>query len=337
MQERESQSKWYNLRGYAIQIKCNDRSWLESVSRFLRMSAALATTPHLSLDLRLIDADEADHLLPLPDLGWRIPEVTLLLNRPVVVKSYLGESEQWSDYEGYARTYVDYEHGVARVLLFRDHDIIPHYADLLFAYNLINQLMVRYEFFSVHASCVELAGAGIMLSGNSGRGKSTSIFALLQQGFKVLSDERVLLYRSEQGFRGYSISDVIKVREGARERFFPALQKKYAYASIDDEHYYKCETIVPGGWTADTVIQHFLVINQSGVPQSRLSRINPARVVGEFFPVTMKAYENKAAAAKKFHFLMDFLSSIPCYQLDFGTDMRYFAALLKALTEGQAP
>ncbi len=335
MIQQDLQVKWYDLSGYTICIKCNQGQWLDRFSRFLNIPEGRAGAPHLSLDLQVVEAEKVDRLMPLPEAGLKIPDFTLLLNRPIAMHTYQGESEQWSDYEGYARTNVDYAHGTATVLLLRNNDIKPLYTDMLFTYNLINQLMGKYDYFAVHASCVQFNGAGIILSGNSGRGKSTAVFALLQHGFKVLSDERILLYSADEGYRGCSISDVIKVREAARQLFFPALVPEQAYDSIDDEHYYKCDIITPGKWLADSGINYFLVINQSGTPQSRLIKINPIRAVGEFFPVTMKAYDFKEAATKKFNFLMDFLSSVPCYQLDFGTDMSRFAALLQSLTEGR--
>ena len=333
MTHQDSQIKWYELSGHTICIKCNQPEWLKRISDFLSMPEGQGGTAHLCLDLQVVEAEYVDRLMPLPEAQLKIPDFTLRLNRHVTMHTYLGNTEQWTDYEGYARTYVDYLHGTAKVLLFSHNDILSLYTDLLFANNLITQLMIKYNYYSVHASCVQFNGNGIMLSGNSGRGKSTAIFALLQHGFKVLSDERVLLYHSDNGYRGCSISDIIKIREKARKLFFPALLPEKAYATIDDDHYYNCRTISPGSWLADTRINNFLVINQSGTPQSRLIRINPTRVVGEFFPVTMKPYESKPAAIKRFNFLMDFLSSVPCYQLEFGTDMDRLEALLQSQLE----
>lgn len=333
MAPQDIQIKWYDLSGYTICIKCNQPEWLKRISRFLSLPEGRGGNAHLFLDLQVVEAEYVDHLMPLPDPELKIADFTLLLNHPVTMHTYLGDTEQWTDYEGYARTYVDYLNGTAAVLLFSHNDITPLYTDLLFIYNLINQLMIKYNYFSVHASCVQFNEIGIMLSGNSGRGKSTAIFALLQHGFKVISDERVLLYHCDDGYRGCSISDIIKIREEARKLFFPAMLPEKAYATIDDEHYYNCRTIRPGSWLRDTRVNNFLVINQSGTPQSRLLKINPTRVVGEFFPVTMKAYENKKTVTQKFNFLMDFLSSVPCYQLEFGTDMGRFASLLQSLAE----
>lgn len=327
--------RWYDLSGHTIRIQCQHDPLLEGLGSYLKIPLGGAGKAHLSLDLRVADSAQLEQLLPLPTTAAQLPDFTLLLNRPVTVRSFRGETEQWNDYQGYARTYIDFTRASARVVLIAANDILPLYSDMLFTYNLINQLMMQYDHYAVHACCVESSGTGIMIAGNSGRGKSTAVFALLQQGFKVLSDERILLYQRDRDYRGYSISDIIKVRETARNSFFPDLSTHKAYGSIEDEHYFRCDSITPDGWLADTEIQYFLVINRTGTRDSHLAPINPTRAVGEFFPVTMKAWETREAATKKFNFLMDFLSATPCYQLDFGTDMKQFAELLLGLAKGR--
>lgn len=336
MGQEDNLVRWYELLGHTIRIQYQRGPLAEDLGKYLNIPAGQACRPHLSLDLQVVDAAQVDQVLPLPKTAEQLPEFTLLLNRPVIIRSFRGITEQWNDYQGYARSYIDFARAEAQVVLIADNDILPLYTDMLFTYNLINQLMLQFDRYAVHACCVECHGSGIMISGNSGRGKSTAVFALLQQGFKVLSDERILLYYRDSAYRGCSISDIIKVRETAREQFFPDLPTDKAYGSIEDEHYFRCDAITPGGWLADCEVKHFLVINRTGQRDSSLAPINPTRAVGEFFPVTMKAWETREAATKKFNFLMDFLSATPCHQLDFGTDMVQFAGLLRGLAEGRA-
>jgi hypothetical protein len=327
-------TKWYKLSGYNLCIQYSP-GLAGELGGYLNIAPAEAGKSHLNLDLRSIDPGQLDQYLPLPAQAEQIPDFTLLLNRPVTVRSFRGDNEQWNDYQGYARSYVSSTDASARVVILAGHDILPLYTDMLFTYNLVNQLMGCYDHFAVHAACVDHQGAGIMISGNSGRGKSTAVFALLQRGFKILSDERVLISKLNERYWGCSVSDIIKVREAARERFFPDLPMEQAYGSIEDEHYFRCSAITADSWRSHTEIKYFLVINRSDTRYSSLTPINPTRAVGEFFPVTMKAWENREAAAKKFNFLMDFLSALPCYQLDFGTDMTQFADIIRELAEGR--
>ena len=48
----------------------------------------------------------------------------------------------------------------------------------------------------VHASCVALAGRGLLITGASGRGKSTLALQLMALGAELVADDRVALSRS---------------------------------------------------------------------------------------------------------------------------------------------
>ena len=48
----------------------------------------------------------------------------------------------------------------------------------------------------VHASCVDLDGQGVLITGASGRGKSTLALALIGQGARLVADDRVALVRT---------------------------------------------------------------------------------------------------------------------------------------------
>ncbi|MBV7328939.1 hypothetical protein KFU94_11880 [Chloroflexi bacterium TSY] len=52
--------------------------------------------------------------------------------------------------------------------------------------------------FLLHAGVVEKDGQGIIIAGGSGHGKTTLVLALLQHGFKFLSDEMAAIGRSDR-------------------------------------------------------------------------------------------------------------------------------------------
>jgi hypothetical protein len=60
-------------------------------------------------------------------------------------------------------------------------------------------LLRRRHITSLHASCVEICGRGVALSGEAGFGKSTTAAALALQGFPVLSEDIVPLKQAEKG------------------------------------------------------------------------------------------------------------------------------------------
>ena len=73
-----------------------------------------------------------------------------------------------------------------------------------------------------------------------------------------------------------------------------------------------------------------IILKQVDQPESTGRVINPARVVGELFPVTMNP-RNIKSNTEKFDFLTDFLQFVNCYQVDFGYDMDQFAELIEKL------
>jgi len=67
---------------------------------------------------------------------------------------------------------------------------------------IINSLLslLRYRgFFALHAACLVNCGRGFLLVGESGSGKSTLTLALLEQGWRYLSDDSVLLRPTADG------------------------------------------------------------------------------------------------------------------------------------------
>lgn len=335
MKQPWSQKDNYSFHGRTITINCNSQPWIARARELLALSRGCGGDQLIDLTLLDIPAGDVDALLPLPDPQYMVSEVTLLLNEPIPVLTYIQDQQRWQDYAGYGRSWSDRTTGAARVLRFDDNPILPDYASLLFVYNMINYLSSHAGFHEVHASCVDVDGSGILITGNSGRGKSTSVCALLQHGFPVLSDERILLHREGSPFLASSISDMIKIRADAMQRFFPDISADKALFDMAGEYYFKCDTICQNGWKSDVPIKYLLVINQTGRPESRVTPINPSRVVGELFPVTLKPYETPVNMKEKFEFLMDFLQSTPCCQLDFGTDMTAFVETVAAMVRGQ--
>lgn len=87
----------------------------------------------------------------------------------------------------------------------------------------------------VHASCVEIAGAGILLLGASGSGKSDLALRLLDTGARLVGDDRIDL-ASEAGAlvarAPAAIAGKIEVR-GLGILSFPALARSHVRMAVD--------------------------------------------------------------------------------------------------------
>ena len=67
----------------------------------------------------------------------------------------------------------------------------------------------------IHATCVELAGTGILLRGPSGSGKSDLALRLIDGGARLVADDRVMIETDEDGLIASpapSLAGLVEVR-----------------------------------------------------------------------------------------------------------------------------
>jgi hypothetical protein len=324
----------FDLNGVVIAVESNRADWLGALANSISAPAAAeGDRAELTVELLEMEDQEIDALCPLPGDEYKLGENDVFLDQLVRYTGYQRDEAFWQEIGGYARIFIDYGGGRGTIYRRRDRKVInPFFADSFFAVNLMEKMLSSRQFYSIHASCAQVNGRGVIITGPGGRGKSTSGYALARQGHPFLNDERVLLKRREN-YRACSISDLFKLRPEAVDRFFPELASiEPFYLPNPDEFCYKTG-IMPGMERAtECDADILLILKQVDQPGSEARPINPARAVGELFPVTMNLRNNKESI-KKFDFLTDFLHQITCYQIDFGYDMDDFARLVSELTE----
>lgn len=323
--------KYYNVFGTTVELCFNSPRWMESMSYYLSVPCIKSQNKaEIQLALLEISSDEADQYIPLPDDGKKQDEATLQLNRDVPYIRYVKGRQRWTDYAGYGRSWMDFGEGRGKAVRFRDSVINPYYSDIIFGYFGLINLMNKAGFYGIHASCVEVNGKGVVFTGNSGRGKSTAAYALLRRGHPILTDDRLMLVK-RGAYYGISITDYIKLRCNAVHNLFPELSQKPSCRDIDGECHYKVTKIEGLSFIPSTKVYSLVTLEQTGQRRSRLEKTSPARVVGELFPVTMGVYGLNTG--DKFHFIMDFLLSVDCYHVYFGTDMEHFGHIIEELCE----
>ena len=87
---------------------------------------------------------------------------------------------------------MDGELGQAEGYLIRPETLPHNLIEYLFHTALI-ELLRRRGLYSIHATALEQHGRGILIPGNSGRGKTTSFISLLRSGYRYLSDDHPLI------------------------------------------------------------------------------------------------------------------------------------------------
>jgi hypothetical protein len=82
----------------------------------------------------------------------------------------------------------------------------------------LTMLAGRYV-LPLHAACVERAGKGLLLCGNSGAGKSSLAYACARAGWKFLSDDASYLVRNSSGRLVVGNAQRLRMRPSAKELF----------------------------------------------------------------------------------------------------------------------
>lgn len=327
----------FNVNGIIMTVHSNQEGWLEELIK--SVSAPLAdaeSQAELIIELLEMEDMEIEELCPLPGDEYKYEEIKLMLDQLVDLESYQREDQTWQEIGGFARILIDYKQGRGAIYRSRDRQVKnPFFADSFFAVNLMQRVMSCRQFYTIHASCAEVNGRGVIITGPGGRGKSTSGYALARKGHPFLNDEKILLKLQGDSYRACSITDIFKIRQNAIDRFFPELAAAQPIYRPDEEEYCFKTSFMPGMQVAvECNADILLILKQVDQPGSQARQINPARAVGELFPVTMNPRSIKNNM-EKFDFLTDFLQQVTCYQIDFGYDMDKFAQLVEELVSRQ--
>ncbi len=336
MSQKKTIVRNYAFEDISISVTSDNLSWADSFASYLSLTPGESCNNTKSIELTLSETgpEELEQLIPLPAEQFFKREKTLLVDRPIPYRVYAGNGQRWVDFSGFGRSWIDSNNKKARVVRLNNNGISPVYADVIFGYNPLLSLLDEYGYFTVHASCVQVGGRGVLFTGNSGRGKSTAAYAMLRRGHPILADDRILI-KKDASYRALAISDVIKLERAAQQAFFPELRTIKPLHQVNDELYYKITSVGNLPYLNSTPANYLMIFERTATAESRLEQVNPSRVVGELFPVTMGDYSPEVME-KDFNYLMDLLENIQCYQVYFGTDMNHFANCIENLVTGGA-
>jgi hypothetical protein len=287
-------------------------------------------TPDFALEIRGVHPHDIDKQMPLPADQHKKRSGIILVNEKLDYSTYTDGHKHWTDYAGAGRIRLDFSRGSALSLVC-ENSVFPTYQKYLFADHPLDKLFSSRDIFSMHASCASINGKGIAFTGNSGAGKSTAAFALLQKGLPIITDEKLLVLK-DAGYFACSISDIIKVRDDAMSKFFSSPDCGREYDVINGEHYIKLGGSNSTAYQNRVPLKVLCLLEQTGQDKTEIHPVSPTKLVGGLFPVTITAV-NVPFRTAKFHFIMDMLEKIECRLIRFGTDMDDFAAKVEKLAE----
>jgi hypothetical protein len=163
----------------------------------------------------------------------------------------------------------------------------------------------RPDLLWLHAAAVERDEGALVISGTSGRGKSTLSTRLTEQGWKLLSDESAPIR--------LDANEVIPFPQTPRRRIFPGRElTRGEFGTFEFE-----EIAIP----SSDVRRHPVAIRAMIFPQfeigseSRLERLTSGAAALEMIRNSTNFVDHKAAAVQR---VAGIATEIPCYHLLYG-------------------
>lgn len=322
--------KQYGWQNFTIRLETNSDRIIDLIQQYTTLKEDPCAREH-QIELIMQDRKQGVVSQSAPEDVEIFAQGKIRLEELREYAYYRKDSEVWYWYEGYGSCYLNLEE--RRIVAERILDSVEfeYYSVFLLILKPLMDYLRLFEYYRFHAGCVEVKGHSILLSGESGGGKSTATFALMEKGYPVLSDEMPLLRFESGRYDAVSISDTIKICEDSRQRFFKNYSSDLALEAWRKEWYMQLRDHREPVEKMDD-IQHLFVLKKTGKKETKITSMHPAAAVSSLFPVTIKLGRGKESEAV-FRFVMEFLNAVSCYEVAFGTDMDQFVQAIEGVLD----
>lgn len=161
--------------------------------------------------------------------------------------------------------------------------------------------LLKNGFYTIHAAALSREGRAILFPATQGGGKSTIAFFLLQNGFKLLGDDTVLVRKTARSIKiSYLPPKIFGIRDGSL-RFFPWLLGKIANKSVPlvkrgSGYYFPIERLIPGCYENDAELSSivFPIVRRN---KTEIVKLNKEEAISELKPC-FRAYGNEEKISK---------------------------------------
>ncbi len=229
---------------------------------------------------------------------------------------------------------IDGVQGRADGYLIRPQMMPTSLIEYLFHLALIELLRHR-ELYTIHATALEWQGRGILIPGNSGRGKTTSFISLLRAGYRYVSDDHPLIRDAGDHVELLPFPIKINVTEETIA-FFPELrhapghvlqrQPGFHKRGFYAEELYRTEI---GACCRPALVLFPQVVDAA---QSHLERLPKSHALQLVLPQALLVYDQEVAR-REFHVWAKLVKQADCYRLHFGRDLLDLPQLITPLLE----
>lgn len=195
------------------------------------------------------------------------------------------------------------------------------------------ELLRRRGLYTIHATALEKNGRGVLIPGNSGRGKTTSFISLLRSGYRYLSDDHPLLRDAGDHVDLLPFPIKINVTEDTIA-FFPELRNApdhLLHPGFPKRAFYAEElySTAIGEHCRPSLVLFPHVVD---APHSHLEPLSKSRALELLLPQALLVYDQDVAR-REFQVLAKLVQQVDCYRLHFGRDILDLPKLITPLLE----
>lgn len=185
----------------------------------------------------------------------------------------------------------------------------------------------------VHAGCVGYDGDGVLITGMSGKGKSTTALTCLLAGMQYVSDDYILLDQSDGTVVAHSLYGVGKLVPSQIERFplLARLGEGYRSGPHFDKTVIMLNEQFAGRMTAALRVRAVVVPEITGARDTRSAPAPQSRALLAMMPSTM--FQLPGAGAREFGLLSRAVKNVPCFILHAGTELEQIPGAIRMIIE----
>jgi hypothetical protein len=227
---------------------------------------------------------------------------------------------------------IDGEHGTAQGYFVHPEAMHADLRESFFHYA-VTELLKRRHIYTLSATALEYQRRGVIISGLSGRGKTTALLSLLRAGYRYLSDDHPLLRDYGAQVELLAFPTTVQVTDRT-VRFFPELGQALpglVRQGVYKKHFYAADLYPEsvGGSCAPALMLFPQVVD---TPSSCLEPLSKSQALEAIMPQDAFVYD-RDIARQEVQALSRLVEQVACYRLYFGQDVLKLPKLITPLLE----
>jgi hypothetical protein len=215
---------------------------------------------------------------------------------------------------------LDYQAGCARGFFTNEILQTPKLLTRTYFLLALVELLRTREVYFIHGACVvNPQGRGIMLLGDGGVGKSTTVYILARQGWSYVADDTMLMFLDESG--RIAVTPLLRrfLLHGMLVHRFPGL----ALEKLEADGKGKVAGSSPG--VKNNVIKNsperVMVLSRNGNDTSKLFPISKSTLLAELIRQNAFLFLHNYLATKHLSFLSQFTKQCDAFRLELCEDI----------------